>query len=74
VVSTELPEVRRYAPEVFCADGPADFAAACQRAIAADSPTARASRSAAVRAESWDSVTAHLEHLVCGAMGAKRPD
>lgn len=70
VVSTALPEVRAYAPDVHCVDDPADFAAACRLAASADSAAARQTRSASVAGESWDAVTARLERIVADAVAA----
>jgi glycosyltransferase involved in cell wall biosynthesis len=53
VVSTPLPEVRKYRPFVEIAASPEAFIAACDRAIATDSEDAHIHRRAAMRGESW---------------------
>ncbi|HRX86942.1 MAG TPA: glycosyltransferase [Phycisphaerae bacterium] len=74
VVSTALPEVRPYAPDVACVDDAEGFADACRRALATDSIAARRQRSAWVADESWDAVTARVERLVCAAIAAQHAD
>jgi glycosyltransferase involved in cell wall biosynthesis len=71
VVSTDLPEVTAYASEQGALTGavaigrsPEEFTAAVERALAADSPAARAARSDAMRAETWEQQVAKLgEHI-----------
>ncbi len=53
VVSTPLPEAARYAPQVVTAGTAQEFVAACERAMAEDSPAQRAERAAAVAEEGW---------------------
>jgi hypothetical protein len=57
VVSTNLPEVRRYEPDAICTDDPAEFAAACRSAAERNDPADRAARSRRVAGESWTAVT-----------------
>jgi glycosyltransferase involved in cell wall biosynthesis len=64
IVSTDLPEVRRYAPDVACVDDPAGFAEACRRAATRSTPEIRGKRSAQIAGESWDAVAAHVSQLV----------
>lgn len=64
VVSTAVPEVRRY--ERWCAiaeDGPA-FVAAVERALETDSPARRRARSAAMTAETWPMRVAEVARVV----------
>ncbi len=64
VVSTAVPEVRRY--ERWCTiaeDGPA-FVAAVERALETDSPERRRERSAAMTAETWPMRVAAVARVV----------
>jgi glycosyltransferase involved in cell wall biosynthesis len=72
VVSTPLPECAQY-PE-WC-EVPAtkeSFLAACERAIAADSPAARRKRSELMRAESWEAKVQQLGDHIVRVRGDKR--
>lgn len=53
VVSTALPEVEPYRPDVHVARSSDTFVDICQSALAADSPAARAARRAAMQRETW---------------------
>jgi glycosyltransferase involved in cell wall biosynthesis len=53
VVSTAVPEVKRYANIVQIASTPDEWVAAIERALATDSPAARAARTAAMTTETW---------------------
>jgi len=67
VVATGLPEVRRYAPDVTCADEAGDFASACRRALVQSSRAKRRERSARMIGESWDVVSERVSRLVAQA-------
>lgn len=70
VVSTDLPEVRRYAKWVSLADDAAAFAAGCRYELDRGSVEARRQRSDAVSRESWETVTQNLCEIV---MKAREP-
>ncbi|MBX3252481.1 MAG: glycosyltransferase, partial [Myxococcales bacterium] len=53
VVSTDVPEVRRYAPRCTIADDGPAFVAAVESALASDSPARRRERSQAMERETW---------------------
>ncbi|NOX58226.1 MAG: glycosyltransferase family 1 protein, partial [Planctomycetes bacterium] len=67
VVSTNLPEVRRYEEFVLLTDDAETFAAHCRSAIDRDTITNRRKRSDAVAVESWESVTNRIRQIVCDA-------
>ena len=60
VVSTPMPEVRRYGELVHIASDAASFVAACERALMESSAGEIQSRQTAMRAESWSSKVAQL--------------
>jgi glycosyltransferase involved in cell wall biosynthesis len=60
VVSTGIPEMKNYPSWCAIADEPAAFLAACEQAIAEDSPDKRRSRSEAMAAETWERRVAEL--------------
>jgi glycosyltransferase involved in cell wall biosynthesis len=64
VVSTAVPEVRRYARWCQIADDGPGFVAAIERALADDSPAARRERSAAMAAETWPARVAEVARIV----------
>ncbi len=64
VVSTDLPEVRRYDEFVSLTDAPDAFANACRSAIESNNDDARRKRSKAMAGESWQSVTNRLCDIV----------
>jgi glycosyltransferase involved in cell wall biosynthesis len=64
VVSTDLPEVRRYEKFVSLADAPQTFENACRSAIDSGCTEARQRRSEAVADESWHSVTKRICDIV----------
>ncbi len=64
VVSTPLPEVKQYSRFVRVASNAIDFVAACEAAIAEDSPAQAAARRDAMRSESWESKAAQVSALV----------
>ncbi|MFQ5424224.1 MAG: glycosyltransferase [Phycisphaerae bacterium] len=71
VVSTALPEVRRYADWVHVAENPDQFVAACDTAVRQANPRKAAARRAAMRSETWESkvteVARHLSRLQADA-------
>lgn len=69
VVSTPMPEVERYLPHVSIASDAAGFVAACERAIAENSPERVLGRQTAMQRETWKS---KLEE-VCGLIRPLRP-
>jgi len=64
VVSTAVPEVRRYARWCAIADDAPGFVAAIERALADDTPAARRERSAAMAAETWPARVAEVARIV----------
>ncbi len=64
VVSTSLPEVVPFAPNVLLADSAEDFVEACRSAIDTLTPESRVERSNAVADQSWNAVVARVEMLV----------
>lgn len=76
VVSTGLPEARRYGDlvrVVDCAEGAAGaeaFAAACEAELAADSPARAAARRSAMAGETW---RVKVEELSRAVMASRRP-
>jgi UDP-galactopyranose mutase len=75
IVSTPIADVANaYAHIVYLAGTPAEFVAACERAIAA-SPEERAERIAAARAvlarTSWDATVAGMSRLIDDALDAR---
>jgi glycosyltransferase involved in cell wall biosynthesis len=67
VVSTSLPEVASYAGLCAVAGTPAEFVDGVGRALAADSPAARAQRSAAMQRETWEAKVDDLGRMVLRA-------
>lgn len=72
VVSTGLPEVRRFGSHVAIADGVDDFVFACRRAIKDIGVSARLARSRSVADQDWSVVTANLSRLVAGYLDSNR--
>ena len=68
VVSTSLPEVISFAPNVLLADTAEDFVKACRSAIGSVTRETRVKRSNAVANQSWEAVVARVERLVHGAV------
>lgn len=64
VVSSPLPEVQRYAPDVQVAETLPEFLGACERALRSTSRGDRRRRQAVVRSEGWGARIARLEHIV----------
>ncbi len=73
-VSTNLPEVRHFAPHVRIADDVSSFAAACRAAIADNAPAARSARSAAVADQDWPAVTSRIERIATGSRFLRRAE
>jgi glycosyltransferase involved in cell wall biosynthesis len=64
IVSTDLPEARPYAQWCAIARSPEEFVAACDRAIASDTPELRRRRSAAMAGETWEAKVNELGRIV----------
>jgi glycosyltransferase involved in cell wall biosynthesis len=65
VVSTGIPEMLHYPDWCYIANEPAAFLAACERALAEDSPARRRERSDAMKAETWEARVAALgDHVL----------
>jgi len=73
VIATDLPEVRRYAPDVRCAEGAVAFAAAIREALGSSTLPLRRARSARVACESWDAVVSQVTRLVMQSAGRRPP-
>jgi glycosyltransferase involved in cell wall biosynthesis len=71
VVSTPLPECAAYPEWCTIADGREAFLAACEAALAADSPLARRHRSELMRAESWEHKVAELGNHILRVQGQR---
>lgn len=71
VVSTDLPEVRRYARWCRIARDAREVGAAVDAALAADAPAERAARSAAMRGETWEARVAEIERTVARVRHAR---
>jgi glycosyltransferase involved in cell wall biosynthesis len=72
VVSTRLPECAQYPEWCAVADTREQFLAACETAIANDSPEARRHRSDLMRAESWENKVAELGDHILRVQSKKR--
>ena len=64
VVSTSLPEVRRFDGPITTADVPESFAAACDRILATNYPGRRETISKVVERESWHSKVEQLSAII----------
>lgn len=64
VVSTPVPEVKRYADRVRIAATPAEFVTACEAALREGGATERAARSAAMKDETWSARVASVARTV----------
>ncbi|MBX3206851.1 MAG: glycosyltransferase [Labilithrix sp.] len=73
VVSTDVPEVRRYVPRCTIADDGPAFVAAVESALASDSPARRRERSQAMERETWPMRVAEVARIVDDAAKAKYP-
>ncbi|AKU98440.1 Glycosyltransferase SypN [Labilithrix luteola] len=72
VVSTAVPEVRRYAHCCAIAETGDEYVAAIERALAEDSAAKRRERSTSMAAETWPNRVASIAHIVDGAAKTKR--
>jgi glycosyltransferase involved in cell wall biosynthesis len=72
VVSTPLPECAQFPEWCRVAATREAFLAACEQAIAADSPTERRKRSELMRAESWENKVAQLGDHILRVQSTKR--
>jgi glycosyltransferase involved in cell wall biosynthesis len=72
VVATDLPEIRKYDSWCSIASDPADFLAACERAIAEDSLEKRRARSEAMKSETWEARVADIGDRVMRVLEKKR--
>jgi glycosyltransferase involved in cell wall biosynthesis len=64
VVSTPVPEVKRYADRVRIAATPAEFVAACEAALREGGATERSARSAAMKDETWSARVSQVARTV----------
>jgi hypothetical protein len=64
VVSTAVPEVRRYSHWCAIAETGDEFVAAVDAALASDSPVLRHDRSTAMAAETWPNRVASVSRIV----------
>ena len=71
VVSTAVPEVRRYGRWCAIAETVAETIAAIERALADDSPASQRQRSAAMAAETWPERVASVARIVDDAARVK---
>jgi glycosyltransferase involved in cell wall biosynthesis len=72
VVSTDVPEVRRYEHWCAVADDHEGFRAAVERALAENSLELRQERSRAMESETWRARVAEIERLVAEVAARKR--
>ncbi len=72
VVSTAVPEVRRYAHSCAIAETGDEYVAAIERALAEDSAAKRRARSASMAVETWPNRVASITDIVDGAAKTKR--
>jgi glycosyltransferase involved in cell wall biosynthesis len=70
VVSTALPEVHGFAPDVLLADDAEAFVRCCRSAIESVTPGSRRVRSAAVADQSWEGVTRRVSRIVGEAVAS----
>jgi len=64
VVSTDIPEVRRYADAVRIARSPEQFIAQCEKALNEGDQSSRERRSAAVETSSWEKRMEQVSEIV----------
>jgi transcriptional regulator of aromatic amino acid metabolism len=72
VVSTDLPEARAYAPWCTITRSREAFLAACDEAIASDTPALRRQRSEAMAGETWEAKVRELGRVVLEAEQRRR--
>lgn len=73
VVSTAVPEVRRYGHWCAIAETGDEFVAAIDQALASDTPALRRERSAAMAAETWPNRVASVSRIVDDVARTKHP-
>lgn len=71
IISTALPEVRHYPGQCIAAENYEEFDQAVQAAITGDSPAARAERSRAMEAETWEDKVRELSARVMRVLAKK---
>jgi len=71
VVSSDLPEVRPFAPAVAIARNPAEFVSRLEEELAADSPEKAAARLALAERHSWEARAAAVEKTIEEATGRR---
>ena len=64
VVSTAVPEVKRYASMCAIASTPDEFIAAIEKALAQTTPSARGARSQAMKNETWAARVADVSRTI----------
>lgn len=72
VVSTDMPEVRKFSDVISIAKTPEAFLAAIERALANDSPELRAARRERARHYSWKAVAEELSAYISKVLQQKR--
>jgi glycosyltransferase involved in cell wall biosynthesis len=73
VVSTAVPEVKRYGHWCAIAETPDAFVAAIENALASDTPALRLERSVAMAAETWPNRVASVSRIVDDVARTKHP-
>ena len=73
VISTSLPEARRYEGPIMIADTAEDFAAACDWVLADEAPGRREAISAMVKNHTWASRVEVLSDAIKARVGARFP-
>jgi glycosyltransferase involved in cell wall biosynthesis len=68
VVSTPIPDVRRYGPLCAIADGPLEFEHAVETALALDTQVLREKRSGAMESETWEARVAEIDRTATRAI------
>jgi glycosyltransferase involved in cell wall biosynthesis/polysaccharide pyruvyl transferase WcaK-like protein len=71
VVTTPVAEMLRYGRELYLADGPEEFVAALDGALAEDDPEAVARRVALARSNSWEERIESLEREILPALAGE---
>jgi len=72
VVSTDIPEVRRYEEVIHIARTPDEFSAACGRALNETGRAARERRSRAAQAHTWEARVAEISRIVRRTLDSRR--
>lgn len=73
VVSSDMPEVRKYIPLVDVAVGAGAFEAAIARSLSEDSPERRAARQRVAQQSSWPAVAGRFSEYILAALAARPP-